>query len=42
MVEKLLRTHPNLKKLYLLLRDVDQITASKHFCDEVYDYQNTN
>lgn len=37
MVEKILRAHPNVKKLYLLLRNVDQITASKHFYDEVYD-----
>ncbi|XP_022944111.1 fatty acyl-CoA reductase 3-like [Cucurbita moschata] len=35
MVEKILRAHHNVKKLYLLLRNVDQITASKHFYDEV-------
>ncbi|XP_022153088.1 fatty acyl-CoA reductase 3-like [Momordica charantia] len=35
MVEKILRVQPNVKKLYLLLRSVDEITATKRFYDEV-------
>ncbi|KAL0537886.1 hypothetical protein IC582_026877 [Cucumis melo] len=35
MVEKILRVQPNVKKLYLLLRSVDEITATQRFHNEV-------
>ncbi|XP_038902602.1 fatty acyl-CoA reductase 3-like [Benincasa hispida] len=35
MLEKILRTQPKVKKLYLLIRSVDEITASKRFYEEV-------
>ncbi|XP_022153083.1 fatty acyl-CoA reductase 3-like [Momordica charantia] len=35
LVEKILRTQPNVKKLYLLLRSSDEISAVKRFHNEV-------
>lgn len=37
MIEKILRVQPNVKKLYILLRTTDELTATKRFYDEVHD-----